>query len=294
MIPTFPEFYPLTLDCRPEVHAYLAQHPPLASEYTFTNLYAWAEVQSYALTRFENGFLIRKGDDAHMSFLQPLVPEQRAEAVQACFDYLAAHGAVPVIARVGEDFLTPDLPATVAADRDNDDYLYAVEELIDLPGDKFHDKKNLLNQFRKKYEYRYLPLTPEIIDRGLSFQHTWCAERECEKDEGLAHEHCATFRMLRHFRELELLGGAFEVDGQLVSLTLAEPLNPETMVIHVEKGKAGMTGIYQAINQEFLSHAAREYRYVNREQDLGIPGLRKAKMSYNPVRLVEKFILTPR
>ncbi len=297
MIPVFPEFAPIALAHKPELDAVLARTPPLASEYTFTNLFAWGAVTEYALARFGEGLLIRKGAGHYASFLQPLVPGDGAAAVRACLDYATGGGPVH-LERVGEDFVArthwDGLDVALQEDRDHFDYLYRVPELIELRGPRYHDKKNLLNQFTGRYAHRYLPMTPEIVARCLAFQHTWCEERACEENDGLAREHCAIHRMLTHFTALELHGGVIEVDGAVVALTLGEPLNPETYVIHIEKALSGMSGLYQVINQAFLADAAAGVPYVNREQDLGLPGLRRAKQSYNPVRLIKKFTVTRR
>jgi hypothetical protein len=298
MIPSFPNFKPIDIADRGVVEAHLATHPPLASEYTFTNLFAWRETYHYQLAAFGEGLLILKtGHDGALAFLQPLVATEKLAAVQACHDHLRRFHAAPLIDRVGEDFLhdedTAAWPVTITEDRDNFDYIYSVPELVELKGDKYHDKKNLLNQFeRNNPSARYLPLTSELVGRCLLFQHEWCDERDCESNEGLAQEMCAVYRILTHFEALDVSGAAIELDGRLVALTIAEALNPDTLVIHVEKGRANLTGIYQAINQQFLAHAGVGYPYVNREQDLGITGLRKAKQSFNPVRMVRKYRVT--
>lgn len=293
MIPLFPDFVPIALEHKAEVDTLLARLQPQASEYTFTNLFAWAATIDYRLARYGDGLLIRKGEGEHCGFLQPLVPGDGGTAVSACLDFLAQAGAEPRIVRVGEDFLarTTLRDATAREDRDNFDYVYSVPELTELRGDQYHDKKNLLNQFLSHNTYRYITLSQEMADRSVRFQHDWCAERECEKHESLSREDCATHRMLCHFGALHLLGGAIEIDGQIVALTLGEALNADTFVIHIEKAKAGITGLYQAINREFLAHAATAYPFVNREQDLGVPGLRKAKLSYNPVRMEQKYLV---
>ncbi|MHB0935314.1 MAG: DUF2156 domain-containing protein [Armatimonadota bacterium] len=289
MIPTFPEFAPIALEHKGEVDAVLARARPLASEYTFTNLFAWAESSHYQLARFEDGLLIRKEADGHASFLQPLMPGDADAAVQACLD------AAGTIGRVGEDFLArldlAKLPA-VREDRDDFDYVYSVPELIALHGPKYHDKKNLLHQLDKAADWQYRPMTPELIERSLPFQHHWCQERNCTENEGLLREHCATFRMLTNFTALGLKGGAIEIDGRLAAITLGEPLNADTCVIHIEKAMGGLPGLYQAINREFLRDACADYAFVNREQDLGLPGLRKAKLSYNPARMVKKYTIS--
>jgi len=292
-IPLFPAFKPITLDDKPLIDAYLHQHPPLASEYTFSNLFAWREAYHYQVARYGDGFLMRKEAGGEFALLQPLVSGDAVAAIRDGLAYLRDTAAVPYLDRVGEDFVAR-LPAehpdfTVVEDRDNFDYLYSIQELIELPGKKFHDKKNLLNQFLQKYTCEYLPLTPELARECLRFQHEWCVERRCEAIEGLNHENCAARLMLEDYAALDLLGGVLTIDGHLAAYTLAEPLNPDTLVIHIEKGQTGITGIYQAINREFLRYAAAGYTYANREQDLGLPGLRKAKLSYNPVRLVKKY-----
>ena len=293
MIPLFPEFAPIALEQKPEVDAVLARLRPQASEYTFTNLFGWGQVCGYALARFGDGLLVCKQQDGKAVFLQPLVSAGGAEAVATCLSFDRGTR----IERVGEDFLSGadlrGMAIEVQEDRNNFDYVYSVPELIDLRGEKYHDKKNLLNQFVKNHpQYAFLPMTPDIVERCLGFQHEWCEERECEKNPGLFNEHCATHRMLRHFAELRLHGGVIEIDGRIAALTIGEPLRADTYVIHIEKGMGKISGIYQAINHDFLRHAVAGFPYVNREQDLGIPGLRKAKMTYNPVRMVKKYVIT--
>ena len=100
--------------------------------------------------------------------------------------------------------------------------------------------------------------------------------------------------MLSNFRVLSSKGGIIRIAEKIVALTLGERLNPDTLVVHVEKAKSGIIGIYQAINWEFLKSQAQGFRFVNREQDLGVEGLRRAKMSYNPVRLIKKYRIGPR
>ncbi len=295
-IPFFPDFKPIELDDKAVLDDYLRRYPPLASEYTFTNLFAWKNAYHYALARYGEGLFIRKRDGAEASLLQPLVPGDALEAVRAGVNYLRERTPQPRLERLGEDFIAR-LPAEhadflVSEDRDNFDYLYRVDELIELAGPQFHDKKNLLNQFERRYQYTYTPLTQELANECVKFQHAWCVEKNCERIAGLNQENCAARVMLRDFDRLGLLGGVLLLDDQLAAYTLGEPLNPETLVIHVEKGRTGVTGIYQAINREFLRHTAQHFTLVNREQDLGFEGLRKAKLSYNPVRLVKKYIIT--
>nr|MBF0221065.1 DUF2156 domain-containing protein [Desulfobulbaceae bacterium] len=174
--------------------------------------------------------------------------------------------------------------------RDHWDYLYSVKELVRLKGKQFHDKKNLLHQFQKN-SWRYVPLDQGLIKRALFMQYDWCAWRNCEASAGLAAENRVITKVLKSFDELTLFGGAIEIDGSVVAFTVAEQLSPKMLVIHFEKALNGYKGLYQAINREFLA-AQKGFDIVNREQDLGNEGLRKAKLSYNPVDFIKKFRLS--
>ena len=292
MIASFPNFTPLSLEHQPVLVDWFRLHPPSASEYTFSNLFGWRNAAGYELASFADGWLIRKSQQGGFAFLQPLVSSAPGEAVLACFDNLRAHGHAPRIERVEAAFaarLGSDPAWRISEDRDQFDYLYAGDDLRDLPGERFHDKKNLVAQFHRKYRARFLPMSAEIARACIEFAHEWCEDRRCRQFPGLREENCAVIQMLTHFSALGLLGGVLEIDGKLVACTLAEMLNPQTLVIHAEKAKVGLTGVYQVINQTFLQQCAPEVRYINREQDLGVEGLRKAKLSYNPVELVKKY-----
>lgn len=293
MIPLFPDFKPITLEDKEMIDAYLRLHPPLCSEYTFTNLFAWAPSYGLQISKFGDGFLILRKTDKELSFLQPLVHKQARDAVLACLDFLKTRVKRPIIERIGEDFMEYALfgktGLDIHEDRDNFDYLYDTQELITLRGKKFHDKRNHLNNFIKNFRYNYIPITSSLIMQCMEFAHEWCNDRECEKDNGLTREECATYRMLKHFDELDIKGGTIEIDGRVCAMTMGERLNHDTLVIHIEKARTGIQGLYQAINWEFLRHEAGNLKFVNREQDLGLPGLRRAKKSYNPVRMIRKY-----
>jgi len=173
------------------------------------------------------------------------------------------------------------------------DYLYAVDELIELKGNRYHKKKNLVNQFRKKYDFIYKPMGMEMIDRAMAMQEDWCTWRDCESSDALASENRAISRVLSSWEKLPgLLGGAIVVDREMAAYTVAESLSEDTLLIHFEKGNPDYKGVYQAINQMFLEHSGRNFKILNREQDLGDDGLRKAKLSYHPVDFVKKHRVT--
>jgi hypothetical protein len=179
---------------------------------------------------------------------------------------------------------------TTVEDRGHWDYIYSVDELVELKGNRYHKKKNLVNQFKKKYDYVYAPLGPDLIDHAKGMQEDWCTWRDCESSEILSAENSAIFRILRDWDLLEgTLGGALMMDQVMVAYTVAEALSDDTLLIHFEKGDIEYKGVYQAINQMFLTHSGKGFRFVNREQDLDDEGLRKAKLSYHPVDFQKKY-----
>jgi len=178
------------------------------------------------------------------------------------------------------------------------DYLYSINDLTELKGNKFHKKKNLLNQFKKKYKYQYVPFKEDIIKENISeevvaLQEDWCTWRDCESDDTLASENRAILKILKSWNKLKnLYGGVIRVDNMIVAYTVGEKLNNDTIIIHFEKGCPLYKGIYQAINQMFLENSPNFFQLVNREQDLDDEGLRKAKLSYHPVDFFQKFKVT--
>jgi len=127
-----------------------------------------------------------------------------------------------------------------------------------------------------------VPACQELQDR-------WCDEKHCDLVATLHSESRAVKEALEEFAALGITGGCIVVEGKVEAFALGELLNPETVVIHIEKANAAFHGLYQAVNQQFLEQAWRRVPYVNREQDLGLAGLRKAKESYHPHHMVEKF-----
>ena len=174
-------------------------------------------------------------------------------------------------------------------ERDYFDYIYLREDLTTLKGRKFQSKRNHINKFKNRYNYSFQPISPDIVQQCMEVETLWCKANLNEDDEeDLSHEHQSMVFAMEHFDELGLMGGAIVVDGKIIAFTYGSPINGETFGIHVEKADVSYEGIFSIINQEFASRIPQQYTYINREEDLGIPGLRKSKLSYNPVLLLEK------
>ncbi|MDO5491040.1 MAG: phosphatidylglycerol lysyltransferase domain-containing protein [Bacillota bacterium] len=181
-------------------------------------------------------------------------------------------------------------------DRPNYDYIYLTQDLIDLKGRDFHGKKNHLNYFKKTFEYEYIELTSDMTDECMQF----IAEFNERKDVPEHEKEMLRFEeeaMEDVFRNLEAVGyqaGAIRIDGKIEALAIGGQLGANTVTEHVEKANVNFRGLYQAINNEFCRNVASRAKYINREEDMGIPNLRKAKLSYRPCKLLEKYIGTIR
>lgn len=287
-------FEPISLDKQNKYLKCFSQCSQKASDYSFVNLWGWAEV--YGLYWAWSDQIV---------WIKQTIPNEVLWAPVASWPeidwnrYFNTYFKAPAIfQRIPENLLmlwkqTMENRIIVEEARNHWDYLYDVDELIQLKGNRFHKKKNLLNQFRKKYDFQFVPFDIEMIDMAAAMQEDWCTWRDCESSDALDAENQAISRVLNSWNKLEgLIGGAIIVDQQMAAYTIAEPLSQDTVVIHFEKGNADFKGIYQAINQMFLEYSGKNYNTVNREQDLGDTGLYKAKLSYNPIDFLKKYQVT--
>ena len=177
-------------------------------------------------------------------------------------------------------------------DRPNYDYIYLTQDLIDLKGRDFHGKKNHLNYFKKTFEYEYVELTSDMADECMQFIAEFNARKEVPEHEMelLKMEEDAMWDVFRNLEAVGYSAGAIRIDGKIEALAVGGQLGGNTITEHVEKANVNFRGLYQAINNEFCRHVASRAKYINREEDMGIPNLRKAKLSYRPCKLLEKYI----
>lgn len=270
----------------------LSSCPQVASDYSFINIWGWAE--AYALEwAWENEFVWLRQSQPETRYWAPIGPWNKVDDWRSKLNALFPNGGEFI--RVPAHLLniwnrTDGLQLEATGLRGHWDYIYAVSDLVELKGNRFHNKKNLLNQFIKKTAYSYSAFDSALVTCALSMQTNWCEWRDCESSETLSAENRAIERVLTHWDALNgLIGGAITINSKLAAYTIAEPLTDTTVVIHFEKGSPDITGIYQAINQMFLKNQTNRFSHVNREQDLDDLGLRKAKLSYHPSEFLKKY-----
>ena len=268
---------------------------PQMSELTFTNLFVWNNSETVRLSRVGETVLLQRKRlrDGKTFILPPLGKQALINVVRALKTAnLPTYQLAPLYGVTPEQIqLLSSERIEVEPDRDDWDYVYLASDLASLPGDKYHPKRNFIARCLSKYKCDYLEIGPSEIKDCLQLQTQWCNLRSCNAFPGLEAENTAIKTAFDHYEYLGVTGGAVYVDDELEAFTLAEPLNKETAVIHFEKANPEIEGLYQVINQWFCQRALKEFKFVNREQDLGIPGLRKAKQSYYPHHMVEKYIV---
>lgn len=267
-----------------------------SSKYTFTNLFMWRNFYNISWAVEDDVLFIFAENDKNFSACQPFgAPEKIPQAITKVIELFKECGQSVKLVGLEKFFIEelakyPDADFEISADRNNSDYVYLAQDLINLSGRKFHGKKNHLNQFYKDYPTaEYLPITCEIIPQCREVLKNWYEHHEDPDNISVEHEKDAINEIFDNFDDFKLKGGAILLGGKIVAFTFGEQLNKDTAVIHVEKADPEIRGAYTAINQNFIANEWADMTYINREEDLGLDGLRQAKESYRPVKMVDKF-----
>ena len=288
-------FKDIELEDKELITSYTMSSPRRNCDLSFSNLCSWRFLYSTQYATLD-GFLILKfwaedklvymmpiGNGDLKKVLDAMIEDAKNEKGQFCM--------LGVCTGMCEELkeIMPD-KFHFEADRDYADYLYLRTDLATLAGKKFQSKRNHVNKFRKTYNYEYVPLTSDRIPECLELEAEWCKMNNCDQHEGTGNERRALVYALQNFDTLGLTGGILHVDGKIAAFTFGMPINEDTFGVHVEKADTRIDGAYAMINYEFANHVPEQYTYLNREEDLGIEGLRKAKLSYQPAILLEKYM----
>lgn len=285
-IPFYPDARPLDLSDKPLLDSLFQQLQPRVSELTFAGLFLFREAHKYRLARVNSSLVILgQGYDGLGYFLPPLGGDIPAALTLLFAAGEELYGADELFA---EAYLGSG-QQEVSADRNSFDYLYLREELAKLPGNRFHKKKNRINYFMARHEHVTDSLSARHLDGCLALLNDWGRTAEVERKRSFRLELDATAEALVKADLLGLEGVVVTVAGIVKAFAVGERLNSETAVCHFEKADPFMEGLSQLVNREFAARLFQECRFINREQDLGEPGLRNAKLSYHPQELVKKY-----
>ncbi|MDR2920491.1 MAG: phosphatidylglycerol lysyltransferase domain-containing protein [Tannerella sp.] len=287
-------FKPITIDDKELITKFTLPSGYMNCDYAFANMCSWQFFYHSEYAIQDDFLFIRFFLDGHKSYMLPvgkgyikqaieiLEKETKTDNHRLCISGVTPEAKIQLEETYPNGF-------RYITERDFFDYIYLREDLQFLKGKKYQPKRNHINKFKNLYNYDYRPITREMIPLCMELECKWYQANKTDEDiEDLRHENQSMVYALNHFDELNLIGGVIIVNDEIVAFTYGSPVNLETFAVHVEKADVKYEGIFSLINQEFVTHLPEQYKYINREEDLGIPGLRQSKLSYNPAILLEK------
>ncbi|MCC8188552.1 MAG: phosphatidylglycerol lysyltransferase domain-containing protein [Bacteroides sp.] len=289
------DFKELTIQDKELVTSFTMKSKRRNCDLSFSNLCSWKFLYKTQLAVIEDFLIFKFWTDERLAYMLPvgegdlksvliqLREDARKEGQLFCLLGVCSECVAQIEQCMPGEF-------EFSADRDYADYIYLRTDLAELKGKKFQSKRNHINKFRKEYNSHYELLMPQHIPACLELEDEWCRVNDCNQENGTAYERRAVRYALRNFEALGLTGGVLYVEDQIVAFTFGMPINQETFGVHVEKADTRVNGAYATINQEFASRIPEKYIYINREEDLGLEGLRKAKLSYQPITILEKYM----
>lgn len=269
---------------------------PLAEgcDYTFANFYLWSSFYKVEFAIHQNTLIFKTEiDEQNEAFAFPIGKGDLHPAFEAMMEYanekgfpFRMYGVTEKMKAILEELFPDKFQYT--EDRDGADYIYNTTDLAELRGKKYHGKRNHINNF-KLTDWSYEPLTAENMPECWEMNVAWCKQNNGKENDSSEAEYCVIKKMFKDFDYLGLTGGVLRQDGRVVAFTVGERLSKDVFVVHIEKAFSEVAGAYPTINQEFVRHAAMDYAYVNREEDMGLEGLRKAKLSYRPAIILMRY-----
>lgn len=286
------EFRPFEIKDKEYINSFFGEHHYEQADCSFDTLFLWQKAYGTRWAVQDGVLFIRAGTGEHSFFMPPFAGEEASfsHGLSIIREELAAEGQ-PFIIKAASPWVVSQLERLhpgvydITPDRDNWEYIYKTSDLITLPGKKFRMKKNHLNGFLRQYaDYVYEPVTKDNLEETQAALAEWFARRgEIEEEEE------ALRRNFEYWDELGTRGAVIRIYGKIEAFTAGLRLNERVAHVHFEKANPDIRGLYQAINRDFLLHEFADTEFVNREEDLGLPGLRQAKLEYNPDHFAEKY-----
>ncbi|MFR4352718.1 MAG: GNAT family N-acetyltransferase [Roseburia sp.] len=291
------KFHEITLADKAWMDQRFAEDDRNACEYTFANNFIWRNVYHVEVAEIAGCLVIRFQENGECCFSYPVGAGDKKAAIEVLLARCGKRGCAmnmsPLNAEDRERLLEW-FPGQflIESDRASADYIYSREKLSTLAGKKLHGKRNHIARFKDGDDWSYEPMTGENLEECRKMTYTWIKMRSEKWNAEMEQEVMVLHEAFDHMQELGLVGGVLRKAGEIVAFTMGERLNSDTFVVHFEKAYPDMQGAYPMINQQFVQSACQEYVYVNREEDTGDLGLRKAKLSYYPEILLKKYIAT--
>lgn len=262
-------------------------------EYCFGNLFMWSDIYDNKIAD-DNGIFVSADFTETPVFCYPIGKGDKKATIEKLISFtenmnvaLEFYG----LTEKDKDELESLFPEKFHFEekRDSFDYLYTTESLSTLSGRKLASKRNHISYFEKNFDWKYEPINESNISQCKLLNEHWEKLNKEKNPEEISHEHFAIQKALNNYFDLNLEGGVLTIQNEIVAFTFGEKLNDRTFCTHVEKAYGNIRGAYQMINRELSRQLLGKYEYINREDDTGSEGLRQAKLSYHPCRLVVKY-----
>lgn len=287
------DFKKVKLDDKDLFLKYLKKDNRMGCEYSFANIFLWSNKHNVTFCEYDDMLFIGSNlDTDDMAFAYPFASDSK-KAINVLKEYCKLQNRPLNLYSI-----TEDMKQQIQKDfndefefyekRDSFDYIYNFEDLAQLKGKKYHSKRNHINNFIQK-QWSYEKITKDNIKDCLAMNEQWCIENNVFADKSKQLEQEVVKNAFKYFDKLDLIGGIIRQEEKVVAFSFGERLNEDVFVVHVEKAYASVQGAYPMINRELVKNEAVGYKYINREEDLGIEGLRKAKLSYKPAILLRKY-----
>ncbi len=290
MLTTVPVFFRPTWEDGKRMASLLAESGHDGCEFSFTTLYMWRELYDTRLAVEGDYLLISASQGDTLSFLPPIGPS--LEVGLALLRRAADAEKQPLRLHSVDEATLSRLQSiaavTVSETAEDHDYLYRTTDLAELPGKAYHSKRNHIAAFSRQFDWRYEDITDENLADVFVMSKQWCREKGCCADKGLQAERCGIREVLSHRHDFGVRGGLIRVGDDVVAFAFGSPINDRVFDIHTEKALSAYGGAYAVINRE-LARRLTDFEYLNRENDMGIEGLRRAKQSYRPAILLKKY-----
>ncbi|MEZ3455420.1 MAG: phosphatidylglycerol lysyltransferase domain-containing protein [Oscillospiraceae bacterium] len=285
------DFKVIELSDRPWITDLLKKSDFRGCEYNFSNNFAWHRLYNTTICRYKD-FYISRSMKYGMSFTFPAGSGDYEDLFLVLKREAEEAGSPLTVSSVTDENLSLfeelfEGQYSVSCDESDCDYIYDAEKLRTLSGKKYHQKRNHLARFYEN-DWEYAPLTEKDFDECIEFAVNSYNLNQSYDDESSVAEQYAINTFMNYFDELELKGGVIRVDGKVQGFTIGDGINSDTFDIHIEKANSDIQGAYTAINNEFAKSATVGYSFINREEDLGLEGLRRSKRSYYPVIMLRK------
>lgn len=294
------DFSEITLSLCRDTSEYFKAENSQSADYCFANIYMWDEKYTQSVAFFGDRLITKLSRDLQTFFAFPIGSGDITPAFEFMWAYCRKNEIPLRICGVTDSHL--ELIRTVfpnqfevIEDRVFADYIYPADKLATFEGKHLHSKRNFCHRFESEYDWRFVPLTDELIPDCIAMLDAWMLRNSERLTPDIGYERSAILRGLKHMDELSLCGGVLFADGELVGFSVGELLNEDTFCVHFEKAFTETEGAYPMLCREMAKLAMSLYpeiRYVNREDDMGNPALRTSKLSYKPEKILMKYIVS--